>query len=403
MSWRHPSRDSRNENGRTRRESVMEVRSSLVIAGAALAIYLAGSAILLRQRRIRQDLPTASAAFHDMEIKVLASGVIYPKHLVSVGAQVSGQIKRIAVTLGEGVKLGQVIAEIDSAPQLNAIAKDETSLEMTKALGEGLVANAELALLNFNRQASLAQRHYTPKQDLDNARIALDVARANVKSNRAQVKAAQLALDLDHLNFGYTTIRAPMDGTVTSIAVEEGQTVNAAQTIPKIATLADLRKMTVKARLSEADVNRVRPGARVFFKILGSEDRNYTSFLSSIDPAPEDTSLQTDGVVTQAAEGSSSPVKPITYDARFDVDNTDGSLRPFMTAEVFVVVQEVQHALVIPSAAVTMLTKDYGTVVVRSAMGAQSTRSVHTGVSDDFETQVIDGLSEGQQVLLPKP
>ncbi|ASG20561.1 efflux RND transporter periplasmic adaptor subunit [Nitrospirillum viridazoti] len=336
-----------------------------------------------------------------VEQTVLASGVLFPKKLVSVGAQVSGQVKLLNVSLGQQVTQGQLIAEIDSAPQVNALNAAEAALENVQAELGGRQATLEQAKLNFEREAAMAARNANSRLDYETARAAYENARADVASLNAQISQAKIAVDLAKVNLRYTKISAPIDGTVVSVVTEQGQTVNANQTAPTIILLADLKTMTVKAKISEADVVKVKTGQDVYFKILASNERRYYSTLRSIDPAPEDIASSMDtGSSSHGSSGSAATANPVYYNGRFDVENPDGQLRPNMTAEVFIVLAKAENALIVPSAALGPAgTPGERTVRVLGSEGV-SVRTVRVGIDNNEQAEILSGLEAGEKVIV---
>ncbi|TWB22055.1 macrolide-specific efflux system membrane fusion protein [Nitrospirillum amazonense] len=336
-----------------------------------------------------------------VEQTVLASGVLFPKKLVSVGAQVSGQVKLLNVTLGQQVTQGQLIAEIDSAPQVNALKAAEAALENVQAELGGRQATLEQAKLNFEREAAMAARNANSRLDYETARAAYDNARADVAALNAQISQAKIAVDLANVNLRYTKISAPIDGTVVSVVTEQGQTVNANQTAPTIILLADLKTMTVKAKISEADIVKVKPGQDLYFKILASNEHRYYSTLRFIDPAPEDIESSMDtSSSSRGSGGTAATANPVYYNGRFDVENPDGQLRPNMTAEVFIVLAKAENALVVPSAALGPGTAGGDrTVRVLGAEGV-STRTVRVGIDNNEQAEILSGLEASEKVIV---
>ena len=170
---------------------------------------------------------------------VNATGEISAAQLVDVGAQASGQIKKLYVKLGQQVKKGDLIASIDSTTQLNTLNTNKARLDTYRAQ----LVSAQVALRvkqrAFDRERALLAQDATSKADWENAQDALAAAKANVAELRSQIRQTQIAINTSEADLGYTRITAPMDGTVVSIPVEEGQTENASQNTPTIVQLAE--------------------------------------------------------------------------------------------------------------------------------------------------------------------
>lgn len=340
---------------------------------------------------------TAQATITDLQETVLASGTLEAFKQVSVGAQVSGQVKSLKVALGDEVKQGQVIAEIDSLPQQNELRNAEASLESVRAQRRAKQAALAQAESEFKRQREMLAEDATSRQDYESAKATLDTTRADIAALDAQIVQASIAVDTARIDLGYTRITAPMDGVVVAIVTKEGQTVNAAQEAPTIVKVAQLDVMTVKAEISEADVVRVKPGQRVHFTILGEPDQSYEATLRSIEPAPE--SIADDD--TSTTSSSSSSDEAVYYNGLFDVPNPDHKLRISMTTQVTIVLHEAQGVLAIPSGALG--TKDgqgHYAVRVLSRDGLPEGRAVRVGMNDTVNAQILEGLEKGERVIV---
>ena len=211
---------------------------------------------------------TATATTTDLQDTVLATGVLQAFKQVSVGAQVSGQVKVLHVALGDKVKAGQLIAEIDSVPQQNTQRNAEAALANVQAQLRAQQATHAQTALALQRQKELFAADAGARADLESAQAANDLALANVDGLKAQILQAQVTVDTAKVNMGYTRIVAPIDGQVVAIVTQQGQTVNANQSTPTIIKLAQTETMTVKTQISEADVTRVKIGQKVYFTIL---------------------------------------------------------------------------------------------------------------------------------------
>ena len=339
---------------------------------------------------------TATATTTDLQDTVLATGVLQAFKQVSVGAQVSGQVKVLHVVLGDKVKAGQLIAEIDSVPQQNTQRNAEAALANVQAQLRAQQATQAQTALALQRQKELFAADAGARADLESAQAANDLALANVDGLKAQILQAQVTVDTAKVNMGYTRIVAPIDGQVVAIVTQQGQTVNANQSTPTIIKLAQTETMTVKTQISEADVTRVKIGQKVYFTILGEPDKRYTATLRSIEPAPD--SILTD---TTTSTTSSTTSTAIYYNGLFDAPNPDGKLRISMTAQVQIVRADAPGALTIPATALGPRGKD-GSYIVRvvGADGQAQPRSIKVGLNTNVSVQVLEGLSEGDKVVI---
>ena len=371
---------------------------------AALLALLLGGGIAYRASLAGAPGPevmTAPVVRGDIEDAVLATGVLKPARLVAVGAQVSGRITRLAVAIGDEVKAGDLIAEIDSIPQKNALRTAEASLAEVKAQKAEKAATLGNLERTLARQTALADRRTIAQADLETAQGDVAVTKAQIEALDAGIAAAEVAIETARVNLGYTRITAPIDGTVLAVSAQQGQTVNAAQTTPTIVVLGDLDTMAVHAEISEADVTRVSPGQEVYFTILGDRGTRYSASLASIAPAPESITEDSSLGLTGTASASSTSTSAIYYDGIFEVPNPDRHLRTYMTAEVHVVHASAPDVLAIPLTALGPATADGSrTVQVLGPDGTISTRRVETGVMDRSNAEVRSGLSEGERVVI---
>ncbi|XYQ55828.1 efflux RND transporter periplasmic adaptor subunit [Pectobacterium carotovorum] len=342
---------------------------------------------------------TAAAEIADLEQTVLADGKIEAQKLVSVGAQASGQIKALHVELGDKVKKGQLIAEIDDLTQQDTLKNGEAALKNIQAQRAAKLAELRNNELSWQRQQMLMKRGVGAQADYDSAKATLDATQANIDALDAQIIQAQITVNTAKVNLGYTQIRSPMDGTVVAIPVEAGQTVNAIQTTPTIAKVANLDTMTIKVKISEADVVKVKTGMPVWFSILGEPNKRYEATLSSIGPAPD--SINTDATTTSSSTSSSSSSSStaIYYNGQFDVKNPDGVLRISMTAQVYILLSSVKNAIVVPATALTSRDGMWYVQVVNAKKKIES-RLVTLGLNDNVRTQIRSGISVGEQVVV---
>jgi macrolide-specific efflux system membrane fusion protein len=316
--------------------------------------------------------------------------VLQASALVSVGAQVSGIVKSVHVTLGQEVKAGDLVAEIDSLAQENALKSAEASLAnivAQKAAQQAGLAQTERTLARAREMS--AQRLVT-QADLESAEAALASANAQLAALDAQIEQATLNVESAHLNLSRTRISAPMAGTVVAVLVEAGQTLSASQSAPTVVKIANLDSMLIRAEISEADVTRVEPGQKVYFTILGEPGRRIEARLRSVDPAPP--SIASEG----NADTSSSAVY---YNGIFEVPNPDRRLRIAMTAQVSIVLAAAENALLVPSASVQRAGRGAVLRVYDPRTGTVTPRPVRVGLDNKVMAQIVDGLSEGELVV----
>lgn len=377
-------------------------RHKLLILGLVVVVVLGGAAFFFR-RALTVDGETAVTAAvvrGDLEEAVTATGKIQPRAYVDVGAQASGQLQRILVQVGDVVRQGQLLAEIDPQVQVAKVDADEAQLAQYNANLIEQDANVEFAKATLERYTKLVTGEGISKMAFDESTRDAKTSAAKADAIRAQIKQMQSTLKADQVALGYTKIYAPMPGTVLSIDAREGQTLNAAYSTPQILRIADLATMTVWTQVSEADVTRLNNGMPVYFTTLGHDDRRWTATVRQILPAPakpERAPGQTD-----ASAAAPSPANNVVlYIALFDVDNAGGELRPEMTAQVSFVVASVKGGVIAPVTALRVADKDKhaATVTVVDASGQESRRDVKIGLRTRFEAEILSGLTPGDRVV----
>lgn len=361
-------------------------RKRKILIGLVLVVVLALVAGSWLMPKPRHDYLTATVQRSDLEHAVLATGTLQALKQVEVGAQVNGQLKSLKVVLGQAVKKGDWLAEIDPSIPQNTLAQAQATLESLQAQKQAKEVRLTQAQLAWNRQREMLASDATARQDMESADAELRALRADIASLSAQIRQQKLAVDSAQTSLSYTRIVAPIDGDVVAINTLEGQTVVASFQVPTLMKLADLSTMTVKAQVSEADVVHIRVGQPVYFTILGDPDKRYHGKLRAIQPSPEKIN------------------NAVFFNALFDVPNPERVLRVDMTAQVAIMLGEARQALTVPLTALGPRDKD-GRHPVRVLKADQSveTRQVRVGIANNVQAQVIDGLKEGETVITGDP
>jgi HlyD family secretion protein len=285
---------------------------------------------------------------------------------VRVGAQLSGIVRHLNVTVGSHVNHGDVIAEIDSRPVIAKI--DQTRAQLAQA-----EVSAAKATADFTRTQKLSEAGLIPAQQLEDAKAALDAARASVT-------AAQSAVAIAQVDLAYVNIRAPISGTVASIATQQGETVAASFTTPTFVTIIQEDALEVIAMVDEADIGNVRRGERVEFTTETYPNHQFQGTVIRIAPVATVIS----GVVN--------------YEAAVSIERDVAMLKPDMTANVNIRTAE-HRALLLPSKCID---RDGGGsfILVRGLAGSPAKRTVSIGVRIADETEVTRGLNPDEQVEL---
>jgi membrane fusion protein, macrolide-specific efflux system len=347
------------------------------------------------------QLQVAPVVRGNIEQVVEATGTLKPSRLVSVGAQVSGRIDTLHVKLGDKVRAGDPIADIDSRTQRNALLSARAAQRTARANRDALATDLRQLELTLHRQRQLVASQLVARADVDAAKARVDATREQIAALEGEIVQRQTDVDIAQTNLEYTRITAPTDGTVLAVVARQGQTVNAVQSAPTIVMLGNQDVMTVYAEISEADVVHTSIGQEAFFTILGDAGRRYSSTLRDIAPAPESiTKEDTSGFAPAGASAGASRTA-MYYNGQFDVDNADGRLRSYMTAQVRIVLGRAKGVLTIPSAALGARATDGSySVQVRGADGHPALRRITTGLDDQINVEVRSGLQEGEQVVL---
>lgn len=345
-------------------------------------------------------LVTAVVRQGNIENVIAATGKMDAIERVNVGAQVSGQVKKLYIKAGDNVSKGELIAEIDDQPQRSDLRTAQAALSVAQADLETREATLVRQDAQFKRLQQMIKTNLVSRQDFDEAAEAWSTARAELTAQKARVIQAQIEVDKKQLDLSYTRIMAPMDGTVIAIVTKQGQTVNAAQSAPTIAKLAQLSTMTIKVQISEADITNIQPGQQAWFTTFANPDKRYNATLRSIELAPE--SVMKDDALMGNSEStpSSSTNAAIYYNALLDVPNPDNVLRISMTAQVNLLRDTAKDALLIPVQATKKDPEGKTYVEVADKQNQPEKRIITTGISDSVDIQVLSGLQAGDKVIL---
>ena len=375
---------------------------------AAVAVVAAGGAYWGWQVYSADPLAgiqTAQVTKGDIEISVLATGTLRPVKLVAVGAQVSGRLTSMKVTVGQAVKKNDLIAEIDNLAQVNAVKTADAFLNNVGAQLKEKQASLIYAKAALAREEVTLAEKATSRDAFETAQTLVQTTDFQIDALEAQFVVAQVAVETANINLAYTKILAPLDGAVLLVVTQEGQTVNASQTTPTIVILGQVDRMSVRAEISEADVTKVKPGQDVYFTILGDLVNHWDSKLVSIDPAPD--SLRSDSAIVTTTTSSSSTSSSssasslaIYYYGDFEIPNPEGKLLTYMTAQVHIVQASAKGVLTVPTSAVSSPDKAGSrSVDVIDEKSLISRRVIEIGLDDKVRVEIRSGLKEGEKVV----
>jgi len=374
-----------NQFFRARRKTTLGALVILVI-GAGCYWYTAAA-----QRPQRDSLRPIAVTRANIEEVVTAQGKLEPKQYVDVGTQVSGQLKKINVDIGDTVTKGELLAEIDPRVYQAQVEAGEAKLNSLRAQLNQQKAEAVLADQNLQRNQNLIAANAVSKQALQETESQAAVAKAQVDSIIAQIQETDSNLKASKTNLGFTKIYAPIAGTVTTLPTKEGQTLNANQTAPTIMQVANLDVMTVRAQVAEADVSRLKENMPAYFTTLGNSDHRWQGTVRQIQPSPE--------IVNDV----------VLYDVLIDVKNEGRQLMTGMTTQVFFIFGKADNAVVVPAEALTRRAakedndkgKAYRVTVTKGDSREQ--RIIHVGLQTRTQAEVTDGLQAGEQILVNRP
>jgi len=367
-----------------------------ILLGLLLA---AGAAYYFFSSNSKQETTylTESVTRGNVEKTVVASGSVESVNEVDVGAQASGKITKLYVKLGQEIKKGEMIADIDSTTQINTLNTKKAALVSYQAQLKAKKTAYDVALSSYNRLSKLYTQKATSLDSVNTAKSTLDNAKAEMEAIEANIKQAEIEVNTAETNVGYTKITAPMDGTVISVPVSEGQTVNANQTTPTIVTIADLSQMKIKPEISEGDITKVKAGQEVSFTILSDSQTVYHSVIDSVDPA--NTTTSDSSSTSSLSSSSSSTTSAIYYYANVLIDNPDRTLRIGMTTENNIKIANAKDVLLVSNMAIQKCDgKSF--VNVLNDKNQPEPREVEIGVQNDFKTEIKSGLNEGEKVIV---
>lgn len=391
------------ENQSNSKKSKMKKGKLIIIVIIGL-LLIGGIAYFIfhREENVVQ-LVTEKPHYGDIATSVTATGKIQPVDTVAVGTQVSGTIQRVFVDFNSVVKKGQLLAQIDQSLLLAQVQQITANLQQAKS-------NFSYQQSNFTRQTELYNAGGISKADFEAAKNQYEVARDNMNSVAAQLKSVQKSLS-------FTDIFSPIDGTVLSRKVSEGQTVAASLNTPTLFSIAkDLTKMQVQASVDEADVGNVKVGERASF---------------TVDAFPDDVF---NGTVMEVRLQPTISANVVTYTTIINAPNDDLKLKPGMTANIIIYTKEIKNVLLITAKAMTFtpdstLTKQFkiGKVSLQNSINKKNIKDgstkndiasvykkaivwkkkgdslvpkqIEIGLDDDINVQIINGITNQDEII----
>jgi len=303
--------------------------------------------------------------------------------IVKVGTRATGVLTRLKYQVGDYVKKGELIATIDDRELLANKRNLEAQIEEQKKDLE--VKNAQY-LYNkndFEREERLLEKEFTTKDAVDKAKKELDIAAAQVELGKAKVKGAVEKLKALEVSLSYTKIYTPISGYVSTVSTQEGETVVSGLSAAILITIIDPSKLEMWIYVDETDIGRTKPGVKVEYWVDTYRDKRFSGKVDMIYPQPEIK----DNIVY--------------YLAIVKIDPKDAALlRPEMTTHVRIIVEEKTNVLVVPNNAVRF-EEGKNVVYINRGKDKAERRAVTPGIRDDNFTEIVSGLAEGEQIVIP--
>jgi HlyD family secretion protein len=313
------------------------VKRAIVIA--LVLLVAAGTAMFLNRggNSAATQYKTEEARRGDLTVVVTATGTLQPRNKVDVGSELSGIVKTVEADYNGKVKIGQVLARLDTSKLEAQLTQSRAVLESAKAKAlqtEATVTETSAKLTQFRKVRELSSNRVPSQSEMDAAEAAFERAKADAAGAVAAVSQARATVQANETDLAKSVIRSPINGIVLTRSVEPGQTVAASFQAPVLFTLAeDLTQMELHVNVDEADIGKVLEGQSALFTVAAYPDRTF------------------EARITQARYGSSTTSGVVTYETVLKVTNPDLALRPGMTATADITVRKIESALLIPSAA----------------------------------------------------
>jgi HlyD family secretion protein len=318
---------------------------------AALVLALLLYVMLRHEGAAKVEYSTEPVTRGSLTVTVTATGNLEPRNQVDIGSELSGTVRLVNVDVNDEVKQGEVLATLDTARLKAQVLQGESALASAQARVMQAAATAKEARANYQRLLKvreLSNNKLPSQQDLDVAEATVAQADGERAAAEAAVEQARATLATIRTDLGKADIRSPIDGVVLVRSVEPGQTVAASLQAPVLFTLAeDLKKMELHVAVDEADVGTVEVGQQASFTVDAFPNRTFEAKITQVHFASSDTKSTS----SSSSQSSSTSTGVVTYETVLEVDNSDLSLRPGMTATAEIVTTRIDDALLVPNAA----------------------------------------------------
>lgn len=384
------------------------MKKKLLWAVVVIAILIAGGVVgykKLYPKPQTQVLETGRVERGNIRGVLVETGIIKSQvgAVVKIGARATGRLDKMLVKVGDRVKAGQFIAQIDSRETLQAIEQQKASLQVAKNTLQQIQltypqkiaeaeANLNYARIAYERQQELIKKEYTTKDSLDKAQNQLQAADAILKRLREEfttqenitkstTKEITAQIEQQEIRLSYTRIYSPLAGIVADVTAQEGETIVAGLQVANLVTVLDPTRLEMWVYIDESDIGRAKKGQKVEYTVDTYPNRTFTGTIERINPQP----VVKDNIVYYLAT-----VKVPTDDAAF--------LRPEMTTHAKIILTEKEGVLTVPNAAIKF--EKGRQIAYEATKGSQSVKKVELklGVRGEDRTEVLSGVSEGTEL-----
>jgi HlyD family secretion protein len=318
-------------------QSIKKLKLWLLIGLALIVMAVIAIIFITQGKSTATQYQTEEIRRGDLTVIVTATGTLQPTNDLEVGSELSGTIKTVEVNYNSKVKVGQVLARLDTTKLEAQSTQSRAALESAKAKAlqaEATVTETKAKLSQFQKVRELSNNRVPSQSEIDSAEAAFQRAKADLASAFAAVSQAEATVKANETDHSKSVIKSPINGIVLTRAIEPGQTVAATMTTPILFTLAeDLTQMELHVNVDEADIGKVQEGQKATFTVAAYPNRTF------------------DAHIIQTRFGSSTTSGVVTYETVLKVNNRDLALRPGMTATADITVKKIENAVLVPGAA----------------------------------------------------
>jgi len=336
----------------------------VLVASASFGAYK----MFLNKANEEVNFQTETVKKRDIASSVQATGVVRAKigAEVKVGARISGRVEKLYANIGDLVKKGQLIAQIEQEDLRAKVNEAKMNLKIAEA-------NLELGQKNYQRMQNLYAKDYVSKDKVD-------VAERDLKTAQAQVGQIKESIRYNETQMTYANIYAPISGVIASVATQQGETVSAsAQNVPTFVTIVDLNRLEIYAYVDETDIGKIKPGIDASFTVDSLPDKDFKGKVTAIYPK---ATIQ-DNVVY--------------YITIISIENPEGKLKPDMTVSATIYLNKRENVLAVLNKAIKREGGKKVVTVLENNKPVQ--KAIKTGWKDSAYTEILEGLKEGDKVV----